>query len=64
MDKFSDDDLGFLELAPVAVLLAAARGELDLNRLAVERLARSGVDRSGAWVGFAAARSVWLGERS
>lgn len=61
---FSDEDLGFLELAPVAVLLAAAGGRLDLNRLALERLARSGVDRSGAWVGFKNARALWLGEQS
>jgi hypothetical protein len=45
-------------LTPTPVLLAAARGELDLGRLAREQLAARGVDRGGNWVGFDAARVI------
>ena len=34
------------------VLAAAARGEIDLNRLAREELAARGLDNKGVWVGF------------
>lgn len=57
MTKFSADALGFLQLADTAVLAAVARGELDLNRLARETLAARGMDASGQWIGFDAARA-------
>lgn len=57
---FTADDLGFLQLADTAVLAAAARGELDLNRLARETLAARGMDDGGKWIGFEEARARLL----
>ena len=33
-------------------VVAASRGDLDLNQLAREALASRGVDQGGVWVGF------------
>ena len=41
-----------------AVLAAAARGELDLNRLAREEMASRGLDLDGNWVGFKRAAEI------
>ena len=46
-NRFSIDDLGFIQLAMTEVLAAVARGELDLNRLAREELANRGLDAQG-----------------
>jgi hypothetical protein len=55
---FSVDDMGFIQLAAAKVLAAAARGEIDLNRIAREELAARGLDHKGAWVGFARAKAI------
>jgi hypothetical protein len=57
-NEFTIDEVGFIQTALTKVLAAAARGELDLNRLAREELAARGLDRQGEWVGFAAATKV------
>ncbi len=54
--EFTVDELGFIQTAQAKVLAAAARGEIDLNRLAREELAARGLDDQGKWVGFEAAR--------
>ena len=51
-NEFTIDELGFIQIALTKVLAAAARGELDLNRLAREELASRGQDEHGNWVGF------------
>ncbi len=50
--QFTVDELGFIQTALAKVLAAAARGEIDLNRLAREELAARGLDMQGVWVGF------------
>ena len=50
------DELEFIQSVPLRVLLAVARKQLDLNRLALEELAGRGYDREGVWVGFARAQ--------
>jgi len=55
---FTTDQLGFIQTALTAVLAAAARGEIDLNRLAREELANRGLDTHGEWVGFDTARKI------
>ncbi len=55
---FSVDELGFIQIAPAKVLAAAARGEIDLNRIAKEELASRGLGRNGEWVGFEKARKI------
>lgn len=56
--NFTLDELGFIQTAAAKVLAAAARGELDLNRLAREELSNRGLDLNGTWVGFEQARAI------
>lgn len=48
----------FLQPIPTAVLVAAASGGIDLNRLARQTLAGRGLNQAGEWVGFAAAAAL------
>ncbi|BAP88860.1 uncharacterized protein E1O_17290 [Burkholderiales bacterium GJ-E10] len=56
--KFTVDELGFIQTALAKVLAAAARGEIDLNRLAREELAARGLDMQGVWVGFDRSKQI------
>ncbi len=56
--QFTVDELGFIQTALAKVLAAAARGEIDLNRLAREELAARGLDMQGVWVGFDRAKQI------
>lgn len=56
--SFTVDEVSFIQIALTKVLAAAARGELDLNRLAREELAARGLDQNGAWVGFEQAEKI------
>ena len=56
--NFTVDEIGFIQIADTKVLAAVARGEIDLNRIAREELASRGLDLSGNWVGFDAARAI------
>lgn len=51
-----DEVGGHMQMLHSAVLGAAARGELDLNKQAKHTLASRGHDSNGAWVGFDAAK--------
>ena len=55
---FTVDEVGFIQIAQTKVLAAAARGEIDLNRIAREELASRGLGLKGEWVGFQAARKI------
>jgi hypothetical protein len=57
-NEFTIDEVGFIQIALTKVLAAAARGELDLNRLAREELAARGLDDKGVWVGFDRAKEI------
>jgi hypothetical protein len=57
-NKFTVDELGFIQTALTKVLAAAARGEIDLNKLAREELASRGLDNQGVWVGFPRAKQI------
>jgi hypothetical protein len=57
-NEFTIDEVGFIQIALTKVLAAAARGELDLNRLAREELAARGLDDKGEWVGFDLAKQI------
>ena len=57
-NEFTVDELGFIQIALTKVLASAARGELDLNRLAREELASRGMDQNGQWVGFDRAATI------
>jgi len=57
-NRFSVDELGFIQIALTEVLAAVSRGELDLNKLAREELAARGLDQHGRWVGFQKAAEI------
>jgi hypothetical protein len=56
--SFTVDEIGFIQIAKTKVLLAIARGEIDLNRIAREELAARGLGLNGEWVGFQKARTI------
>ncbi len=56
--QFTDDELGFIQLAATKVLAAVANGEIDLNQLACQTLASRGLDKQGNWVGFDKAKQI------
>ena len=56
------DETLILQGASTALLAAVARGEIDLNALALEELAGRGLDAGGQWVGFAAAHAAANGQ--
>ena len=58
--QFTVDEVGFIQIALTKVLVAAARGEFDLNLLAREELAARGLDTRGDWVGFDRARQIHM----
>ena len=49
---FTVDEISFIQTATVRVLVAVAKGELDLNVLAREELALRGMNDDGVWVGY------------
>ena len=49
--NFSVDELEFIQHVPARVLVAGARGTLDLNNLAKEELVSRGFNQDGLWVG-------------
>ncbi len=55
---FTVDEIGFIQIAEAKILVAAARGEIDLNRIAREELASRGLGLHGEWVGFEKARKI------
>ena len=56
--NFTVDELGFIQLVDTKVLAAAARGEIDMNKLARDALANRGLDTQGKWVGFEKAAKI------
>lgn len=54
--RFTLDEIEFIQVATVRVLVAVSKGELDLNNLARDELATRGLDQNGIWVGFERAR--------
>ncbi len=55
--QLTQDELLSIQVLPINLILAAANGQIDLNALAREQLADRGLDLSGAWIGFAKART-------
>lgn len=55
----AENAAGMLQTFNTATLVAAARGTVDLNALAVETLASRGLNpETGEWVGFKEARKL------
>ena len=61
--RFTLDEIEFIQVATVRVLVAVSKGELDLNNLARDELASRGLDQNGIWVGFERARHQRLEAR-
>jgi hypothetical protein len=53
------DASGVFQIMPLASLIQAASGHLDLNGLAIDELVSRGLDpNTGAWVGFDTAAAI------
>jgi hypothetical protein len=50
--------LEYFQTLPTKLLVAAIRGDIDLNAIARLELANRGLDREGRWVGFERARQI------
>ena len=51
--------LEHLQPLPTELLLAMAKGEVDVEAIAARLVADRGLDRQGKWVGFEVAAKVW-----
>lgn len=57
MTTLNPEKISFMNLADTDLLVEAAMGEIDLNEVARDILAKRGLDqRNGRWIGFEAAR--------
>ena len=58
--KSSDDDnpAYLFSTTNTSLLVAAVRGEIDVQDLVKQELANRGLDWSGKWIGFAEAKSL------
>lgn len=51
--------LGHLQPLPTELLLAMAKGEVDVEAIAARLVADRGLDKHGKWVGFEASAKEW-----
>tara|TARA_Y100001951_G_scaffold70727_1_gene57604 strand:+ start:4105 stop:4278 length:174 start_codon:yes stop_codon:yes gene_type:complete len=51
--------LEHLQPLPTELLKAMAKGEVDVQAVAVQLMAGRGLDREGKWVGFERAAEEW-----
>ena len=55
--------LEHLQPLPTELLLAMAKGEVDVEAIAARLVADRGLDKRGKWVGFEAAAREWAVDR-
>lgn len=60
--EYDADKFGGIQLLGNDVLTAVARGEVDLNQIAINHLAGRGLDENGAWIGFDKAKERLIEE--
>lgn len=51
--------LEHLQPLPTELLLAMAKGEVDVEAIAARLVADRGLDKQGKWVGFEKAAAAW-----
>lgn len=54
------DEFGGIQILSDATLAKVARGEIDLNQIAINYLAGRGMDENGKCIGFEAAKQKFL----
>ena len=59
---YDADKFGGIQILDTDVLTAVARGELDLNQIALNHLAGRGLDENGKLIGFDKAEEKFLEE--
>jgi hypothetical protein len=64
LGPLTPDQIDFVHTVPLSVLVAAANGHVDLNRLAFQELANRGYDGQGVWVGYKAAKAEYVSAMS
>jgi hypothetical protein len=64
LGPLASDQIDFVHTMPLSVLVAAANGHVDLNRLALQELVNRGYDRQAVWVGYKAAKAEYVSAMS
>ena len=57
---YDADKFGDIQCMNTEVLCMVARGEVDLNQIAINHLASRGLDENGKWIGFDKAEEKFL----
>ncbi|MBI4238572.1 MAG: hypothetical protein HY696_09190 [Deltaproteobacteria bacterium] len=60
--EYDADEFGHIQCMETATLCKVARGEVDLNQIAINHLAARGMDENGRWIGFDKAKERLLEE--
>jgi hypothetical protein len=60
LGPLTPDQIDFVHVMHLSVLLAVVSGRVDLNRLALQELANRGYDRQGVWVGRMSAKAEYV----
>lgn len=58
--EYDADEFGHIQCMDTATLCKVARGEVDLNQIAINHLADRGLNENGVWIGFDKARERLL----
>ena len=57
---YDTDKFGDIQCMNTEVLCMVARGEIDLNQIAINELAARGLDETGKWIGFDKAEEKFI----
>ena len=60
--EYDADEFGHIQCMDTATLCKVARGEVDLNQIAINHLAQRGIDENGRWIGFEKSKERLLEE--
>lgn len=60
--EYDADEFGHIQCMDTATLCKIARGEVDLNQIAINHLAQRGIDENGRWIGFEKSKERLLEE--
>ena len=58
--EYDVDELGGIQILEAKTLAKVARGEIDLNQIAILELTNRGLDENGKWVGFQKSKDLFI----
>ena len=60
IDLMGEDDAAFMQLLKTQLILLMATGQLEMVQLAKEEMVNRGLGLNAEWIGFPAAKKLWL----